>query len=67
MNLNNLERQAILAAYPFGGSALEFQLPVLEGLESKGLVEILCTSLDGYGYGLTCEGKKVYKELKENY
>lgn len=65
MTNTDLERQAILAAYPFGGHALEFQLPVLESLENKGLIEINCITIGGFGYCLTSEGKAAYKELKE--
>lgn len=62
----SLFRQAVAAAYPFGGYALPFQEPVLDALVAKGRVEILCRDpLDGgVGCGLTERGRKLARRLK---
>jgi hypothetical protein len=61
----NLEIQALKAAYPFGGCALLFHADVVKGLESRGLVKIVCWDpLDeSIGYVLTPAGKDVLKTM----
>jgi hypothetical protein len=53
-----LRKQAIKAAYPFGGFAMTEHKPLLDELEAEGLIEINCREDDGYGYNLTPGGKK---------
>ena len=61
----SLKSQALKAAFPFGGFALEFQKPILDELAGEGLVEITCydTVECGYGYVLTSKGKTARNEL----
>lgn len=61
--MTDLEKQALRAAYPFGGHALASQRPVLGSLEAKGMVEVTCTDMDGAGYVLTPTGKAHLKTL----
>lgn len=61
----DLRRQALIAAYPFGGHALAFQRPVIEALEAERLVKITCTDMHGIGYVLTQAGKTEVSTLDD--